>query len=214
MLRGSPAGCSRRSARAKARLRAWSSSGVARSTGGRRGSLASSVRARWSSRRPATSAEIERFAARTQGHERGGRGADRRARAGSRRALPKGAVLSWRGPPRSARRNARARRRAPPPGRRHALRRRRRGARSRGRGRHRLPGLRRAPSSAATARRARRDDPGAHARSLAHASGAAPPSALSPLCRAAGGPRIHDRGDDDRKREEGRASACARRSSS
>ena len=54
------------------------------------------------------------------------------------------------------------------------------------------------------ARRARRDDPRAHARDRLHADGEAPPSAHAPLCRAEGGRRIHDRRDDDRERGKGR----------
>ena len=54
-----------------------------------------------------------------------------------------------------------------------------------------------------TSRRARRDDPRAHARDRLHADGEAPPSAHAPLCRAEGGRRIHDRRDDDRERGKG-----------
>ena len=87
-VRGSRAACSRPSARARARPRTSCDSARARSIGGRPRRPTSRAPARWSSPARATSAEIDRFAARTRGHERRGRRGDRRARAGARRTLP------------------------------------------------------------------------------------------------------------------------------
>ncbi len=155
---------------------------------------------------PRDAAEIERFAARTSGHRARGRSAQIAALepdlAGR---FHKGLFFPGEGPSRSALGDARARRKAfaAAASTCASASTARRSVAEAG-DRRRLPRLRRAARPRRAARRARRDDPRAHARDLPHAHGAAPPSALSPLCRAEGEQRIHDRRDDDREREQGR----------